>query len=68
MKMLGGVAVGRLIAATDMSAGPANAQMQPWIAQLQAFFAPKSTGNDVANSRQMPAALSHRLLRCLSRG
>ena len=51
------------ITATDMTAGSADAQMQPWIAQLQAFFAPESTGNDVANSRQMPAALHHCLLR-----
>jgi hypothetical protein len=50
MKMLGRVAVGRLITATDMTAGSANAQMQPWIAQLQAFFPPGSAGNNVVNS------------------
>jgi hypothetical protein len=32
MKMLRGVAVGRLVAATNMTAGSADAQMQPWIA------------------------------------
>ena len=66
MKMLRRVAVGRLIAATDMTAGSADAQMQPWIVQLQAFFAPKGTGNNVANSRQMPAALCHSILNVCS--
>jgi hypothetical protein len=59
MEMLRRVPVGRLITATDMTAGSADAQMQPWIAQLQAFFAPKGAGNNVANSRQMFAALCH---------
>jgi hypothetical protein len=62
MKMLRRMPVGRLIAATDMTAGPADAQMQPWIAQLQAFFAPQGIGNNVANSRQMLAAFNHALL------
>jgi hypothetical protein len=66
MKMLRRVAVGRLITATDMTAGSADAQMQPWIAQSQAFFAPKGTGNDVANSRQMPAAFCHSILNVCS--
>ena len=66
MKMLRRVAVGRLITATDMTAGSADAQMQPWIAQLQAFFAPKGTGNDVANSHQMPTALCHSILNVCS--
>jgi hypothetical protein len=66
MKMLRCVAVGRLITATDMTAGSADAQMQPRIAQLQAFFAPKGTGNNVANSRQMPAALCHSILNVCS--
>jgi hypothetical protein len=33
---------------------------------LQAFFAPKGTGNNVANSRQMPAALCHSILNVCS--
>jgi hypothetical protein len=48
MEMLRREPVGGLITATDMTTGSADAQMQPWLAQLQAFFAPKSTGNDVA--------------------
>jgi hypothetical protein len=66
MKMLRRVAVGRLITATDMTASAADAQMQPRIAQLQAFFAPEGTGNNVANYRQMSAALYHFPTQCPS--
>ena len=62
MKMLRRVAVGRLIAATDMTAGSADAQVQPWVAQLQAFFTSKRIGKDVMNSCQMPATLCHVIL------
>src|ERR1700737_625491 len=46
-KMLCGVSIWRLIAATDMAAGPADAQMQPGVAQFQAFLTPRSARNDV---------------------
>lgn len=66
MEMLRRVPVRRLITATDMTAGSADAQMQPWIAQLQAFFAPKGAGNNVPNSRQMLAAMCHSRLNVCS--
>jgi hypothetical protein len=62
MKMLGRVPVGRLITATDMTAGSADAQMEPWVAQLQAFLTPERIGNDVTNSCQVPATLCHLIL------
>lgn len=62
MEMLRRVPVGRLITAPDMTAGSADAQMQPWIAQRKALFAPKGTWNNIVNSCQMPAALCHILL------
>jgi hypothetical protein len=59
MKMLRRVSIGRLITATDMTAGSADAQVQPWIAQLQAFFTPEGMGNDIVNSCQVSATLCH---------
>jgi len=53
------VAIGRLIAAADMTAGPADPQMQPGIAQFQAFFTPRSTRKDVADCRNMSANRCH---------
>lgn len=45
-----------------MTASSADAQVQPWIAQLQAFFTPEGMGNDVVNSCQVPATLCHVIL------
>jgi hypothetical protein len=39
MEMLGRVPILRIVAATDVSAGPAEAQMDPGIAQLEALLA-----------------------------
>jgi hypothetical protein len=39
MKMLGGVLVLRRVAATDVAAGHAQAQMNPRVANFYAFFA-----------------------------
>jgi hypothetical protein len=50
MKMLRRMSIGRLITATDMTASSTDAQVQPWIAQLQAFLATDGTGNYVMNS------------------
>ncbi|MFT5550882.1 MAG: hypothetical protein ACI9P3_000278 [Bradyrhizobium sp.] len=45
-----------------MTASSADAQVQPWIAQLQAFFTPKRMGNNIVNSSQVPAMLCHVIL------
>src|SRR4030081_346867 len=60
-KMFGGVSVWRLIAAPDMAAGAADPQVQPGVAQFQAFFAPGSTRNNVTNFHQMFAKKRHGL-------
>src|SRR5262249_26245687 len=57
MEMLGGVLVLGRIAATDMAASPAQAQMQPHITALQAFLAAQRAGRDVADRVQMRAAV-----------
>ena len=62
MKMLRRVSIGRLITATDVTAGSADTQVQPWVAQLQALFTPKRMGNDVMNSCQVLATLCHVIL------
>ena len=49
VKMLGGVAVRRVVATPDMAAGPAQAQMQPRRLNLQTFLAAESAGCYVAN-------------------
>ena len=54
-KMFRSVPVGRLITAADMTTGATDAQMQPRIAQFQAFLTPESARNDVADSREMCA-------------
>ena len=43
MEMLGRVPILRIVAATDVSAGPAEAQMDPGIAQLEALLATATT-------------------------
>ena len=48
-KMFRSVPVGRLITAADMTTGATDAQMQPRIAQFQAFLTPESARNDVAD-------------------
>jgi hypothetical protein len=43
MEMLGRVPILRIVATTDVSAGPAQAQMDPSIAQLEALLATTTT-------------------------
>ena len=43
MEMLGRVPIPRIVAAPDMSAGPAKAQMDPGIAQFEALLATATT-------------------------
>ena len=49
MKMFRGMPVGRIVAAADMAAGPADAQVNPARPGLQAFLAPVCVGRDVLN-------------------
>ncbi len=55
VKMLGGMFVGRIVAATDMAAGPANPQMQPDVAGLQTLFTTERTWRDSAYAGDMLA-------------
>ena len=45
-----------------MAAGAADTQMQPELAQFQAFFAARRARNNVADSREMFAECCHALL------
>ena len=63
VKMLGGVLVGRLVAAAHMAAGAADPQMQPAVTRFQALFAARSARNDVADASDMFAMGCHALLR-----
>jgi hypothetical protein len=66
-KMFCGMSVGRLIAATDMTATAADTQMQPGVAQFQAFFTPQSAWKNVADLREMFTEYCHAVRpRCLS--
>jgi hypothetical protein len=60
------VPIWRLIAATDMATGTADAKMQPGIAQFEAFFTPRRTGDNVADSCDMFAKYCH-AVRCGTR-
>jgi hypothetical protein len=62
MEMLGRVPAWRLIAAADMAASPADAQMQPGLTYFQALFAPEGTRKNVADPYKMPTKLRHTLL------
>jgi hypothetical protein len=44
MEVLSRVPILRVIAATDMPAGPAKSQVHPSIAELEALLAPATTG------------------------
>jgi hypothetical protein len=62
MEMLGRVPAWRLIAAADMAASPADAQVQPGLAYFQALFAPEYTRKNVADPCKMPTKFRHTLL------
>jgi hypothetical protein len=59
VKMFCSVPIWRLIAATDMATAAADPQMQPGVAQFQAFFAPQSARNNVTDRREMFAKYRH---------
>jgi len=61
-KMFCSMSIWRLIAATNMAAGTADTQVQPGVAQFQAFFTPQSTRKNIADSRDMFARCGHALL------
>ena len=60
VEVLGRVLVGGIIATTDMSTGPAQPQMQPRAADLQAFLAAERARRDLANGVHVGAGLRHR--------
>jgi len=59
MEMLSRVPILRVIAATDMAAGSAEAQMNPSVAELEALLATPTTRSIGAHEIQMTALLSH---------
>src|SRR6266699_6171652 len=59
MEMLGRVPILRIVAATDVCAGPAQAPMDPGIAELEALLATASTRPIGAHKIQMTALPSH---------
>jgi hypothetical protein len=61
VEMLGRVFVGRIVAAPDMAASSADAQMQPYTAALQALLATERARHDVADAGDVCAALCHLL-------
>ena len=58
-KMLGRVLVGRLVAATDVTTGAADAQMQPEITRFQALFTSGSARHDLADTCDVFALWGH---------
>jgi hypothetical protein len=56
VEMLGRMLVLRIVAAADMAAAPADPEMHPLIAHLQAFLAAKRAGRDRLDLGEMPAA------------
>jgi hypothetical protein len=59
VEVLCGVLVGRIIATPDMSAGATDAEMDPYIAGFEAFFATERTWRNLANVRHMLAVCCH---------
>src|SRR5258708_26289441 len=57
MKMPGGVLVGRIVAAADVTAAAADPQMQPSAAALQAFLAAEGARRHAADVGDVGAAL-----------
>src|SRR6185437_4658830 len=53
VEMLGGMLVLGGVAAADMPAGPADAQMQPFIAAFEAFLATLGAGRDLGDGIQV---------------
>src|SRR6266567_187587 len=59
VEVLGGMLVGGIVAAADMTATAADPQMQPLAAALEAFLATKRARRDVADAGDVSAALCH---------
>src|ERR1700690_1704659 len=59
VEMLGRVFVGRIVAAADMAAAAADAQMQPYTAALQALLAAERARRDALDTGDVRAALCH---------
>src|ERR1700682_3182929 len=59
MKMFGCVMIGGFVAASDMAAGAAYAQVHPDITGLETLFAAERARGDVANAFQMRAMIGH---------
>jgi hypothetical protein len=59
MEMLGRVPILRVVAATDVSAGPAEAQMDPGIAQLEALLATATAWTVGSHKIQMTTLCRH---------
>jgi hypothetical protein len=62
VKMLGRMPVRRVIATADVTAGPADTQVNPGRADLQTFLAASRTRSDVADRCKMRAGLGHATL------
>ena len=59
VEMFRGMLVRGIVTASDMAAGPADPQMQPRTADLQALFASECAGRYVANAGDMGAGFCH---------
>src|SRR6266852_5180360 len=59
VKMPGGVLVGRVVTAADVTAGAADPQMQPLAAASEAFLAAERARRDAADAGDMRAAFCH---------
>ena len=59
MKVLGCMTVGRAVAAADMAAGPAEAQMHPRRTDLQTLLTAEGAWGDVTDACSMYAFVGH---------
>ena len=55
MEMLGGVAVGRVVAASDVAADEAHPKVHPACTDRETFLAPASGGRDISDELQVGA-------------
>src|SRR6266702_337768 len=59
VEVLGGMLVGGIVAAADMTVAAADPQMQPLAAALEAFLATKRARRDIADAGDVSAAFCH---------
>src|SRR5712672_1338087 len=59
VEVLGGMLVGGIVAAADVTAAAADPQMQPLAAALEAFLATKRARRDIADAGDVSAAFCH---------